>query len=120
VLASQATGPTVGVRDILFPTCMQERISRKCKPAYILVVCKDASRPALLILHPPPPTPNMDGMKKDSEHRRTEWLKIIRTSSSHTVHLGDVLLDLLGAPVAVHGHLELHGLNSQTVNQEGK
>jgi hypothetical protein len=68
----------------------------------------------------PTPTPNMDGMKKDSEHRRTEWLKIIRTSSSHTVHLGDVLLDLLGAPVAVHGHLELHGLNSQTVNQEGK
>lgn len=29
-------------------------------------------------LTPPTPTPNMDGMKKDSEHRRTEWLKITR------------------------------------------
>jgi hypothetical protein len=31
--------------------------------------------------------------------------------SCHTVHLGDVLLDFLGASIAVHRHLELHSLH---------
>ena len=35
----------------------------------------------------------------------------LKDQFSHTGHLGDVLLDFLGASVAVHGHLELHCLH---------
>ena len=45
----------------------------------------------------------------NTDGQTQKWARI--RISCHTVHLGDVLLDFLGASIAVHGHLELHGLH---------